>query len=69
MQQIWPWISFASYLGAAVMCLLWLTSGGERHSSVVRWRLALVIVLWPIALAGGLGTWFVEYMFKTSYDE
>lgn len=65
----WPHIAIASYLGACVMYLLWLTDGGSRHSTIVRWRKWAVIALWPLALVGALGSAFVEYMLDPSISD
>lgn len=63
--SIWFYLFLTTYAGAMLMCVLWLTNGGEVHQGVARWRMVIVTVFWPLALLGGIAEYFLQFMFET----
>lgn len=64
MEKVWPWVSLASYLGAALMCAVWITDGGSHNTRVPRWKIWAVCLGWPFMVIFGLVERFVEWFFQ-----
>lgn len=60
-----PWIIAAvSYIGARIMCAVWITDGGTHNTRVPRWKIFVVCIFWLLIMIWGLTERFVEWFFK-----